>query len=391
MQHIVLRRFYFVTLRNRNPGSFQDLAFTLPTGARQSDILPTLVYYDDTVKLTDMLWWYHHRLEEMSLPTTLAGIIHAGLSDIHQQRALEQFRDGHTLILLATEKIGAGVHLPHVKHVVQYLARHNLTLAKLDQRRGRGARSKGMTAMCHFLIEPELLDGDPNELSAAVDPGILALVRADGCYQDILDRWLENPPRQRPLTLIDATRACCSHCQPQLTANQEYRWITVDPAQQAGTSVYTLTPEDRDTVLTELRRLRLEAWKMEWHVKWRSFGPRTLIADENLEAVAKVATSITSLDDLRPLTRIPYWTDFAPWLLSAVQATVRKLGLGEDGGIQETGGLDAAVMNVDVIGPSPAVASPSASAPRRPNSRKKKPSNPRTNMHHAEILIEFPM
>ncbi|KAI0737483.1 P-loop containing nucleoside triphosphate hydrolase protein, partial [Irpex lacteus] len=210
-------------------GTFQDLAFTVPTGASSATIVPTLVYYDDTLKLTDMLWWYQHRLQSAGIPDTLVDIIHAGLSSTHQERALNSFREGRTKILLATEKIGAGIHLPRVERVVQYLARNNLTLAKLDQRRGRGARTRGMTAICYFLVEPELIGGDPSTLPEATDPGILALVRADGCYQDVLDHWLENPIRQRPFTYDMAARLCCSHCQPDLAAIQEYQWIAVDP------------------------------------------------------------------------------------------------------------------------------------------------------------------
>ncbi|KAI0737484.1 hypothetical protein BC629DRAFT_1266659, partial [Irpex lacteus] len=71
-------------------------------------------------------------------------------------------------------------------------------------------------------------------------------------------------------------------------------------------------------VLAELHSMRLTAWREQWRVKWRGFGPKSLIANSDLEAVAKVATAIHSLDDLRPITHIPYWNDFAPWLLSAV-------------------------------------------------------------------------
>ena len=134
----------------------------------------------------------------MKLSTSLVEIIHSGLSDTHQQRVLDDFRKGHTAIPLATEKIGAGVHLLRVERVVQYLAGNNLSLAKLDQRRERGARIKGMTAICYFLVEPDLTSNDLKEAQRTVDLGILALVKADGCCQDVLDRFLENPLRPSP-------------------------------------------------------------------------------------------------------------------------------------------------------------------------------------------------
>lgn len=378
-----------VVLPLQHETSFQDLAFTLPEGVRQPDILPTLVYYDDTDKLRVMLWWFHDRLERLGLRTNLAGIVHAGLSDTHQRIALEDFRAGRTLILLATEKIGAGVHLPRVERVVQYRARHNLSLAKLDQRRGRGARTNGMTATCYFFVESELINGDLDEMGAAVDPGILALVRAEGCYQDVLDNWLENPLR-RPLSETQTTRLCCSHCQPHLASIKEFEFVMVDPSVQVQTTSNVLPQDSRNTVSNELRRLRALAWKESWRTEWRSFGPKSLITDANIEAVARVATSILSLDDLRPLTRIPYWDIFAPWLLTAVQQTVTKLQLAPldsevDSEAQAEEAFQAegeAVSEVQELQVETGVV---AGSVRRRGRR----ANPCTGMHENELLLDF--
>lgn len=365
----------------RHAGSFQDLAFTLPASATASTILPTLVYHDNVVKLTDMLWWYTYRLRAAGLPDTLAGIVHSGLSVPHQEAALKEFRDGRTKILLATEKIGAGIHLPNVQRVVQYLARNNLTLAKLDQRRGRGARTKGMTATCYFIVERELIDSS-EDAPYGMDPGVLALIRAGGCYQYVLDKWLENPLRQRPFTRDAAARLCCSYCQPALAAAHEYEWVMVDPSAQVHRTSAILQQEERDNVLVALRALRLAAWREEWRTEWRSFGPDTLIADADLEAVAKVAPSIESLDDLRPLTRIPYWDNFAPWLLSAVKDTVLKLNLSQ---VSEEVGVDE-----DQTAQVPQAGHETSSVPSaRKSKRRPRPANPRAGMHEAEVLIEF--
>ncbi|KAI0752220.1 P-loop containing nucleoside triphosphate hydrolase protein [Irpex lacteus] len=378
-----------VILPLQHETSFKDLAFTLPDGIRQSDILPTLVYYDDIDKLRVMLWWFHDRLERLGLHNHLAGIVHAGLSDTHQRIALEDFRAGRTLILLATEKIGAGVHLPRVERVVQYRARHNLSLAKLDQRRGRGARTKGMTATCYFFVEPELISGDLDEMRATVDPGILALVRAEGCYQDVLDNWLENPLR-RPLTQAQTTRRCCSHCQPDLASIKEFEFVMVDPSIQVQATSNVLPRDSRDAVSHELRRLRALAWKETWRAEWRSFGPKSLITDADIEAVAKVATSISSLDDLRPLTRIPYWDIFAPWLLSAVQQTVIKLKLAprEDQvqAEEQVAPVEGVGVNVVREPDTAEVGDPQAEKAVRRRSRR---TNPRTGMHQNEFLLDF--
>lgn len=303
--------------------TFQDLAFTLPTGVRREDLRPTLVYCDDIDMLTDMLWWYHQRLIDFRLPLETVEILHAGLSESHQQLALRGFRNKTISILLATEKIGAGINLPHVENVVQYLARNNLSLAKLDQRRGRGARTKGMTAVCYFLVEPELIDGDDAELKTSIDMGILALVRTTGCYQEVLDKWLENPARPPPQA--DSPRVCCSHCHPHLITAQEYPFVMVNSNEEKSHALRELSKKEQELVLEELRELRHAAWRKEWRAQWPMFGPKTLISDDDLEAVAKAATSIHTIEDLRPLTKIVYWSVFAPWLLSAVQCALTKL------------------------------------------------------------------
>ena len=95
--------------------TFQDLAFTLPTGARCADLHPTLVYCDNINMLTDMLWWYHQHLMDFGLPTDMVEILHAGLFQTHQQSVLQGFRNKSIFILLATEKIGASINLLHIE------------------------------------------------------------------------------------------------------------------------------------------------------------------------------------------------------------------------------------------------------------------------------------
>lgn len=305
-------------------GSFQDLGFTVPLGTQQ--LMRTVAYCDNVDMLTSMLTWYRTRLRSMGLSESYADIMHAGLSDEHQRIALQDFREGRVYILCATEKIGAGINLPRVERVVQYLTRNNITLAKLDQRRGRGARSAGMTAVGYLLVEPELMHGDLEELEGSVDPGILALVRATGCYQAVIDKWLENPIRLRPFTYTDSTRLCCSHCHPHLAAIQDFPWIMVDFGGEESKAT-PLSSRERDLVFEELCILRATEWKDNWCRLWPGFGPRALVADADLEAVARIAPCIKSVEDLRPLVRVAYWRELTPWLLRAIQDTVNKLNI----------------------------------------------------------------
>ncbi|KAI0314795.1 P-loop containing nucleoside triphosphate hydrolase protein [Amylostereum chailletii] len=116
--------------------SFLDLSFVIPIN---STALPdrTIAYTDDVERLTAMFWWFINRLAAANLPVTAVDILHAGLSDTHQEMCIRDFREGRTRILLGTAKIGCGMNFPGVKRVVQYMVR-GLTLSGYRQREGRG-------------------------------------------------------------------------------------------------------------------------------------------------------------------------------------------------------------------------------------------------------------
>jgi superfamily II DNA helicase RecQ len=88
--------------------SFLDIAFILPLGCKEADLVRTIVFCDDLDRLTEMFWWAFSRAAYMQLPTHVADIIHSGLSARHQEMALTDFRNGKTQILLGSSKISAG-------------------------------------------------------------------------------------------------------------------------------------------------------------------------------------------------------------------------------------------------------------------------------------------
>ena len=90
-----------------------------------------------------------------------------------------------------------------------------------------------------------------------------------------------------------------------------------------------------------------------------------------------MAPSIQSLDNLRPLTHIPYWNNFAPWLLSAVKATVIKLNLGPPA-TQTTGEESINIAEGRGRGHE-----------QRAGGSSRSRTDPRKDMHHTEMLIEF--
>ncbi|KAF9522084.1 P-loop containing nucleoside triphosphate hydrolase protein, partial [Crepidotus variabilis] len=126
--------------------SFLDLKFVIPWSATAETVPSTIIYCDDIESLTEMFWWFRARPSMQKLPPHFVEIMHAGLSERHQQLATKNFEAGRARVLLATDKIGAGMDFPHVTLVVQYGCR-DLTLVKWEQRRGRGARRRGMTAV----------------------------------------------------------------------------------------------------------------------------------------------------------------------------------------------------------------------------------------------------
>lgn len=302
--------------------SFQDLAFILPEGIHCDAIEKSVIYCDDIDLLTKMFWWFHSHLEAMGLPSHYVDILNANLSAQHEQECIERFRTGETRILLGTEKIGAGLNLPGVACVVQYLTKKGLTLAKLEQRRGRGARTKGTTAIGYLLFEPELLTVNPKEASDSVDADVLALIQTEGCYQAILDRWLDNPPR---LPVDGPAPLCCSYCHPSLLPAREFMFIMVDADLQAQSAKKrTLSKESQELVYEDLCYRRQAKWEAQWRHDWPRMGPRSMISDDDLRSVAKAALNITSIDDFRSITRIAYWQEVTPWLLDAVREVVQE-------------------------------------------------------------------
>ena len=130
LTHVIIQMRYDVS-------SFKDLTFLLPFGCQLSDIEPMLGYTDDIERLTKMFWWFLTRLASMGFPTDLVDIIHAGLSEEHQDVCLADFRAGKTCFLLGSDKIGAGMNFNRLPRVFQYMA-SGVTIPRWAQRRGRG-------------------------------------------------------------------------------------------------------------------------------------------------------------------------------------------------------------------------------------------------------------
>ena len=316
--------------------SFKDLRFVLPQSRRldaTTDIEKSIIYCDDTALLTDMLYWFRDQLHALAFPTHAVDILHASLSTQHQRRALEDFKTGLTTILLSTEKLGAGLNVPGVRRVVQYLC-SGLTMAKADQRRGRGGRSPGTASIGYYIAEKKFARGaqlspqDPgNE-----DPGIVDLLQTEGCCDAIFDTYLENPARN-PSDSDPSSRLCCSNCFPRLLPPREYDWIMVNPGEDAWRAeLHTpINSSARQQILMHLQSWRDTEWREHWQQRWPFYGPNSLVSDRDLEVIANNAGKVIEVADLYPLTHIVHWDTLATPLFEVVQNALHAVAKPVDG------------------------------------------------------------
>ncbi|KAJ7340586.1 hypothetical protein DFH08DRAFT_925287 [Mycena albidolilacea] len=158
--------------------SFLDIAFILPLGCQEADLVKTLIYVDNIELLTKMFWWACQRAAPIGLRDYVIDIVHSGLSVRHQ----EIFR-----------------------RVVQY---------KCYQHRGRGTRCPGEFAPS--MLEDHISVENPK----SQDPGIIELIKSDECVEAIIQRCLENESWSR-----DPSFPCCNRCTPDLWPAREFRNI----------------------------------------------------------------------------------------------------------------------------------------------------------------------
>lgn len=317
--------------------SFLDLMFVLPSQSAVDTIKSTIIYFDDLELLTKMFWWFHQRLGALGLPLTLIDILHAGLSDAHQKKCTDDFIAGKSKILLGSDKIGAGMDFPSVGLVVQYRVR-DLTLVKWEQRRGRGARRDGMTALGIMLVEKSMTGSD-GKLSVTSpgteDPALLAYIHTKlTCHIEISDVWLENPPRN-PGSFPPLKCQICSNCNPDLRIARELVWI-MEPAHGNGQSAadagnvsrtpsHALTARKKKQIICKLKDWRVKIWRDEWEDDWPSYGPQSLISDKDLDIIAQRAHSIHGYDDIYSLTQILHIDELFTPLLSALKRILSEV------------------------------------------------------------------
>ncbi|KAJ3524971.1 hypothetical protein NMY22_g10774 [Coprinellus aureogranulatus] len=161
------------------------------------------------------------------LPEALRGyvdVLHAQRTPRAKHRVMKDYREGRTLILIATEAAGMGADIPDVEQVIQLGVPQSL--AVWVQRAGRAGRDKTLKARAILLVEPSVfqpvkradgsggdaegggeVDAGELEYRKKVEPALRLWIEARGCRRDVVDEYFGNPTR-----LTDPTGDCCDIC-----------------------------------------------------------------------------------------------------------------------------------------------------------------------------------
>ncbi|KAJ8080877.1 hypothetical protein PM082_017712 [Marasmius tenuissimus] len=270
--------------------SFQDIAFLVPPGLCLQDISKTLIYCNDTDLLTEMYWWLKKRLKDEDLPPHLVEILHAGLTNEHEESALGNFRDQRTLFLLATEKVGVGMNFIGQRgHLVQN--ENNGTV---------------LTGVGYLIVETSMVPEDGNIrnlIGTGQDAGLVTLVQpTDTCLTLIYDHFMENLPR--PGDSVEVQCTCCSVCDPQLLPQKQWTWISTDPSAKVQSAAIKISVPHREQVLLALKTYHLDEWRKNWRVQYPQYGPNSIIPDVDMDYLAANARSIKTVSDLEQSTHI---------------------------------------------------------------------------------------
>ncbi|KAK6966295.1 P-loop containing nucleoside triphosphate hydrolase protein, partial [Favolaschia claudopus] len=294
--------------------SFLDLAFVFPLGCRLEDLVRTIIFCDDIDRLTEMFWWAFFRVAYLQLPTHVVDIIHSGLSARHQEIALQDFRDGKTVVLLGTSKISAGMNFPGVRWVIQFGC-DGLTIIDGGQRRGRGGRDgEDKTSTGMFFVEPKMLKDVTVEHPGDQDPGMIELLQSQECAEKIMQRHLEYPGD----CTRDPSLPCCNRCDPDFRPPREYKWIDVNPGFTSESTEAKTTTSQREVIYNKLVEWRLDHWKQYWKDDWPNYGPKSLVSDSDLNEISTHTSKIFTVQDLQNYTHIVHWAQLSTPLFIAV-------------------------------------------------------------------------
>ncbi|KIO25433.1 hypothetical protein M407DRAFT_75716 [Tulasnella calospora MUT 4182] len=286
--------------------------------ARQP-IVKQIIYVDNINDITDLCFAIRKWLIARGHPATWVEVYHAGMTEVHKEQVMEDFRkkDSEIAILLASDALGAGSHNRGVRRVIQKGCR-GLTLCQICQRFGRGARDGGKSVGYLFYEKQLGKGGKHSSLNPGnEDPWLLHLIQDQTCCNTTFNSYFQNPPRP-PLTSTSMS-FCCNRCHP-IRQSTRLTWVSENPRDGLKLNERDggITKEMLGHIHERLVKWRKEVWKADWQQRWITLGPRDIVSDADLVKVANNASKIANSADLERYTSIVYWKEISGDLLKAI-------------------------------------------------------------------------
>jgi ATP-dependent DNA helicase RecG len=176
------------------------------------------------------------RLAEDIFPDLIVGLVHGDMKSVDKERAMGDFRDGKTQVLVATTVVEVGVDVPNAT-VMMIEDADRFGLAQLHQLRGRVGRGEHAS---HCLLVTDL------ELSKTDDPGTVVVAErlkavestVDGFKLALVDLRLRGEgqlfgARQSGMPQLKMTRVLEHRHEVQAARDLAVKVLTEDPELRA--------------------------------------------------------------------------------------------------------------------------------------------------------------
>ncbi|KAI0634115.1 P-loop containing nucleoside triphosphate hydrolase protein [Trametes polyzona] len=329
----------------RSASDYSALDFIVKGASKASDLPRTLVFVNQIHKCHAAA----HRLRGIvhgSLRDSI-GILHAKRCEKSKADAWEEFRVGHTRVLVATEAAAMGMDVPDIELVVQFGVPENLCVWL--QRAGRAGRSLSVQARAVMLVEvsvvqevkPSKREAEPDENSDSefyeeeeqneerttkagykknIEEHLRRWIETTGCRRAVADAYFDNPPRGsnngRSPTL------CCDNCEHRAqSTTTSGSHPNPEPSlpgmlsQQPASDAKPLSTSGRQSPLRRvddhLRNVKaaLKAWRLQTRrdkYAGTSLKAENILPDRNLQTIASHRRGIKTVEDLRRILKPPW-------------------------------------------------------------------------------------
>lgn len=260
----------------KQPLGYTSLDFLL------TDKKKTIIYFD-TLRELHQAYDYLHSSPKWH-DARMASYF-AILSEEYKNDAMERFRKGQLLVLLASEAAGMGCDVSDIIHVVQFGAPSSILT--LVQQLGHAARTPGMQGYGIILCTLKELNGNVD------DPQLREFVTTTACRRRVLDRVFDN--RQ------ELNMNCCDLCHPEPSVvglpRRDLRPLNSIRYIPRG---MRLDQEQAAVVREELRRWRQKKYDQDLALRtFFQMKPNVLLSDSQVERLVQKAPLLRREEDVR--------------------------------------------------------------------------------------------